>query len=386
VNPMTDAWQEKRPASSTPHALERDLLYRKRKKKGKFSVAVPPIPLPEAPLADTHAHLGALDAPLALARAAFWGFDFICCITEPDNDAPRVYRDLPKWREQAAELLPELITATDEVLAARSDPASQAMRELLEERRSQALGIPRVRLAIGCHPHTSRRWDERLEALERQALADPRTCAVGEIGLDYFYDMSPRETQERVFREQLRLANEAGVPVFLHIRDAHEDALAILQEEGFPEAGTILHCCSLPPKELEPWIDAGCFIAYGGIATFNSQDAAREGVRLVPHDRLLFETDSPYMAPNPLRGNQCYPDFSLWTALRLSEVRGQVPGAARRGFLEEVHANALGLQDRPATDWQQRYVSLVGPLEPLYSERSDGEGESDEEPQDGGRP
>lgn len=376
---MSEAAAQGALAHSTPVAPERDLLYRKRKKKGKFSVAVPPLPLLEGPFVDTHAHLGAVDAPLALARAAFWGMDFLCCITEPDNDAPRVYRELDTWRHQAEELLPELLRATDDVLAQRTDDASRQMRALVDERRETGgFAIPHVRLAIACHPHTSRRWNADLEALMRRALADPRTCAVGEAGLDYYYDLSPRETQIRVFRAQIRLAKEAGVPLFLHIRDAHDDALAVLREEGFPQAGTILHCCSLPPDELAPWVEAGCFIAYGGITTFAKSDAARDGVRMVPADRILLETDSPYMAPVPLRGNDCYPDFAQWTARLLAEVRGCAPGQARHAFLVQMHENALGLQDRPATDWQRAHATEAGPLDPVYPEHAEEEEDGSE--------
>lgn len=381
--------------SGRPHGLERDLLYRKRKKKGKFTVMVPPAPLSAGPLVDTHAHLGAIDAPLALARAAFWNLDFICCITEPDNDAPRVYAQLDQWGEQAAALLPELIESSESVLADRDDDNSKQMARLLAERREDPMPIPQVRLAIGCHPHTSRRWNADVEALMYRALADPRTCGVGEIGLDYFYDLSPRRTQQEVFRRQVRLAKECGMPVFLHIRDAengggenagepgglsragdaHADALAILQEEGLPPAGVILHCCSLPPERLRPWIEAGAFIAYGGIATFTTQDAARAGAASVPLSRLLFETDSPYMAPAPLRGNQCAPDFVCWTAGRVAAVQGCADEMAERALFAQVHRNALGLQNRPATEWQQSHTHLRGPLQPVYAEH----GEDDED-------
>ena len=359
---------------SVPAVAERDLLYRKRKKKGRFSVAVPPAPPLEAPIADTHAHLGALDAPLALARAAFWGMDFICCITEPDGDAPRVYRQLDEWRRQAGNLLDDLLAASDDVLAQRSDDDARQMHALLDKRRAAGgIAIPHVRLAIGCHPHTSYRWNDELQDLMYRALADPRTCAVGEVGLDYYYDLSPRETQIRVFRAQIRMAHETGVPLFLHIRDAHDDALAVLREEGFPAAGTILHCCSLSPDQLAPWVEAGCYIAYGGITTFAKSDAARSGVATVPPERLLLETDSPYMAPIPLRGNECYPDFAQWTVRRLAEVCGCRPGPARRSFLEQLHANARGLQDRPATAWQASHAAQAGLLVPVYAECEEGD-------------
>ena len=88
--------------------------------------------------------------------------------------------------------------------------------------------------------------------------------AVGEIGLDYHYDLSPRETQREVFRAQIRLAKEAGLPIALHMREAHDDGFAILEEEGFPEAGTLLHCFNLDAAELFRWVEAGCYIAFGG--------------------------------------------------------------------------------------------------------------------------
>ena len=106
-------------------------------------------------------------------------------------------------------------------------------------------------------------------------LKDPRVAALGEIGLDYHYDFSPRDDQREAFRRQLRLAKEAGLPVALHLREAHDEALAIMREEGFPEAGTLLHCFNLDWATLEPWVEEGCYVAFGGALTFKNADDTR---------------------------------------------------------------------------------------------------------------
>lgn len=113
--------------------------------------------------------------------------------------------------------------------------------------------------------------------------------------------------QREVFRAQIRLAKEAGLPIALHMREAHDDGFAILEEEGFPEAGTLLHCFNLDAAEVARWVEAGCYIAFGGPLTFKRADEVREAAKLVPADRLLTETDSPYMTPEPLRGTDWRP-------------------------------------------------------------------------------
>lgn len=212
--------------------------------------------------------------------------------------------------------------------------------------------MPRVRITAGVHPHNARLYTDEVEAKLRELLADPRVSALGEIGLDYHYDLSPREAQRDVFRRQIRLAKETGLPISLHIREAHDEALAILREEGFPEAGTLLHCCSLGPEEIQPWIDEGCYIAFGGAITFNNGDDAREGAKLVPLDRLLTETDSPYMAPVPLRGTTCQPDQVAFTMAKLAEVRGCDNLGKIASLQRQIAENANDLLNRPVTPWQ----------------------------------
>lgn len=208
---------------------------------------------------------------------------------------------------------------------------------------------------MGVHPHNARKFTPQLQSQLYDLMADPRVNAVGEIGLDYHYDLSPRPVQRDVFRAQLRMAQEADLPVALHIREAHDEALKILEEEGFPQAGVLLHCCGLGPDQLQPWIDAGCYIAYGGVLTFSNSDEVRKGAKLVPLDRLLTETDAPYMTPVPLRGTDCQPDHVLLTAEFLADLRGAAPGDERKAFLEQLRANAKELLERPPTQWQRAH-------------------------------
>ncbi len=303
-----------------------DTLFRKKRKNGTYKIV--PAPQLEGAVADTHCHLGMVShCDLSLARAAVYGVDFLCNVTDIVEDAGSTYAGLDGWKMGASAWLTEI--APDRFVS-----------------------LPKIRLACGCHPHNAKDYtgftDEKLQA----KLRDPRTSCLGEVGLDYHYDLSPRDVQRRVFRRQIQLAHESGLPLALHIREAHDDALAIMQEEGFPTAGTILHCCSLSASELEPWIEAGCYIAYGGAITFASSDDAREAAKLVPEDRLLTETDCPYMTPVPLRGEENGPEYIIFTAERLAEVRGIEPGEERRKFLKTLHDNALGLLDRKPTEWQ----------------------------------
>ena len=208
---------------------------------------------------------------------------------------------------------------------------------------------------MGCHPHNAQHYDDALEAVLRERLHDGRVSALGEVGLDYHYDLSPREAQREAFRRQIRLAKEAGLPVVLHMREAHDDGFALLSEEGFPEAGTLLHCFNLDAAELARWTEAGCFIAFGGPLTFKKADEVREAAKLVPADRLLTETDAPYMTPEPLRGTTCGPEHVAFTAAKLADVRGfeDLRTPARGEFLRQTYLNALGLLDREPTAWQR---------------------------------
>lgn len=306
-----------------------DFAFRIRRKSGTCKDVPAPEPALEGPLADTHCHLGSLSrCDMSFARAGYHGVDFVCDITDVVQDAAPSLAAVEGWRLSARAWL--------DVLAPK-----------------RPVEVPRVRVACGCHPHNAKEYDGEAERRLLGFLRDPRVSCLGEVGLDYFYDLSPRGVQQDVFRRQIGLAHETGLVLALHVRDAHEDALRILDEEGLPAAGTILHCCSLPPDEIRPWIDRGCFIAYGGAVTFAKLDEAREGAKLVPEGRLLTETDAPYMAPVPLRGVENGPEFTMFTAAKLADVRGIRPGDERRAFLAQLHKNAVSLLDREPTPWQR---------------------------------
>ena len=300
---------------------QRDFGFYRRRKHDKWEAVE--APALEGPVADSHAHIHMLPDPAwELSRCAANGVDYVCMFVDPADDGPRPFEQLEAWRREAGEQL----------LATGCDVPPEPVR---------------VCIAVGVHPHNATLYTPEVENELLARLNDSRVGALGEIGLDYYYDLSPRDAQRDVFRRQIRLAKQLELPVALHLRggkdpdrdDAHAEAFAILQDEGFPQAGTLLHCCTLSPDQLRPWIEADCYVAFGGAVTFNAADDAREGVRLVPSDRLLFETDSPYMTPEPMRGTTCTPAHVVFTAASIAETRGVAPGPDRRAFLRQVHDN-----------------------------------------------
>jgi TatD DNase family protein len=162
--------------------------------------------------------------------------------------------------------------------------------------------------AVGTHPHDARLFDARAEDRLKTLIKSPRVIAWGEIGLDYHYDNSPREVQREVFRRQLQLSRDMGLPVIIHTREAEEDTIEILKS-GWTASGQpgIMHCFSGSLKLAESAIELGFMISFAGILTFKKADDLREVARRVPLDRLLIETDSPYLSPIPFRGQRNEP-------------------------------------------------------------------------------
>lgn len=349
-------------AETSQKATFCDALFRRQRKRG-FEIVPSPDPALEAPIADSHAHLDLMaDPALALARCAVVGMDFICTVAEPAEDGAAVYESLPGWKAAAMRLLPDVFEGTRRALeehraamaaAGTPLPEEPTAAEMLSYRCGCTAAIPHVRVAVGVHPHNAKSWDADMERLLRRLLAKPVTCALGEVGLDYHYDLSPREVQREVFARQVAMAHECGLPLILHVRDAHDDAFAIMEKQGWPAAGTLLHCCSVGPDELARWIERGCYVAFGGAITFKSSDDLRASSVTVPAGRLLAETDSPYMAPVPFRGQECGPEFTVFVAEHLARLRGLEPGGARRAFLQDVHDATLSLLDRAPSAWQQ---------------------------------
>lgn len=345
------------PQGPAGYLLFEDALFRRSKKKG-WTHAPSPDPRLECAVADTHAHLAMLSDPaLSLARCAVLGVDFVCTVVDPCEGEDGTYGKVAEWRSEALRRLPDVYEATRRHLASLREEGAlegpMSADELMANRCPCAeVSIPRVRVAAGVHPHNAKDWSEDMERRLKGLLADPLTSALGEIGLDYHYDLSPREAQRKVFAAQLEIAQETGLPVALHVREAHDDAFAILEEAGWPKAGVLLHCCSVGPEELERWLDRGCSVAFGGAVTFAKSDELRESAKIVPDGRLLTETDSPYMAPVPFRGLECGPEFTVFTAAALARTRGVAEGKGRSAFLRCAHEAGLSLLDRRPTLWQ----------------------------------
>jgi TatD DNase family protein len=182
---------------------------------------------------------------------------------------------------------------------------------------------PFIRGTIGVHPHdASKATPETFDRL-RTLAAHPRVAAVGEIGLDYHYDFSPRDVQRSVFGAQLDLAAQASLPVVIHTREAWDDTLALLREHWHGPG--VLHCFTGGPAQATQALDLGFHLAFGGVITFPKAESTRESARLAPLDRLLVETDCPYLAPVPHRGKRNEPAFLLEIVKYLAMIRAAAP-------------------------------------------------------------
>ena len=183
-----------------------------------------------------------------------------------------------------------------------------------------------VYATVGVHPHDASKADESTWAELTSLTAHPKVVAVAEIGLDYHYDFSPRETQQAVFTRQLSIALEANLPIAIHTREAWSDTVALLQEHWLRDSsnspGGIFHCFSGGPVEAEQALALGFHLSFSGIVTFPKAEEQREAVRRTPLDRLLVETDAPYLAPVPMRGKRNEPAFVVTTARKIAEIKG----------------------------------------------------------------
>ncbi|WP_028574263.1 TatD family hydrolase [Desulfonatronovibrio hydrogenovorans] len=176
---------------------------------------------------------------------------------------------------------------------------------------------------IGVHPHEAREFTARTgQELNRIAENDPRVKAVGETGLDFFYDHSPRSSQEKAFKAQLDLAKELDLPVVIHSRDAFEQTINILTRSGFKDRPLLWHCFGLGPEEAKKILSSGWHISVPGSVTFNKSLALQQAVKIIPEDRLLIETDCPFLTPEPYRGKTNEPALLGFTALKIAQVKG----------------------------------------------------------------
>ena len=250
-------------------------------------------------LFDTHAHLhfpefaGDLDAVLARARAAG---------------------------------VRRMVTIGTDVATSRA-AAALAARE------------PDVWAAVGIHPHEAADADEAALAEIVRLASSPRVVAIGETGLDFFRDRSPREAQTRAFTAQVALARRLGKPVLVHCRDAHAETLALLAADGPLERGGIMHCFSGDVALARRCIELGLLVSLAGPVTYPKPGALPDVARAIPADRLVVETDCPFLPPQPYRGKRNEPAYLAITAARVAELRGE-PLADLAGRMSE-NARAL---------------------------------------------
>lgn len=177
--------------------------------------------------------------------------------------------------------------------------------------------------AVGYHPHEVENIsDVDIEKIKELALSSDKVVAIGEIGLDYYYDFSPREKQKEYFIKQIQLANELGLPFVVHDRDAHGDCFDIIKKYKAPETGCVLHCYSGEVELAKEYIKLGCYISIPGTLTFKNNRKTIDVVKEIPMEWMLIETDSPYLAPVPMRGKRNNPSYVKYVADKIAEIKG----------------------------------------------------------------
>lgn len=272
----------------------------------------PSVQLPALGLvADTHAHLDMLDDPVAaLVNAARAGVTFIATVADVTEDAERTFDSLGTWRAAAADIL------------APDGPQ-----------------VPEVHIVVGAHPHNARLFDDAVADRIRALAQDPRVVAIGEAGLDFHYENSPRTDQHRAFRGALDIAHDLGLPIVVHLREAHEEGIQILAEKGVPTAGCIIHCFTEDAPLAARFVEMGCHISFAGPVTFKKATVIREAAALIPLDRMLVETDCPFLTPEPYRGRRNEPALVTVTAQAVAAVRAE----PLEDVMSALHENALVL-------------------------------------------
>jgi TatD DNase family protein len=271
------------------------------------------VPKIGAQTADTHAHLDMLDDPAgALERASVAGVMFIATVADVTEAPLGTFDALGTWLADA-------------------------------EERMDLWGVPHpeaptMRIIVGVHPHNAKGYTPEVAATLTELAKDPRVCAIGETGLDFHYDHSPRDHQRRAFEAQVALAGELGLPIAVHLREAHEEGMAILRSVGVPKAGCVIHCFTEGPKTAELFLEMGCHISFAGPVTFPKADVIRKAVDVVPLDRLLVETDCPFMTPVPHRGRSNEPAWVTFVVEAIAEIKQVDPAKVAVATLDNARA------------------------------------------------
>ena len=206
---------------------------------------------------------------------------------------------------------------------------------------------PSIRFATGIHPHHAGKFAgdvPRMIGIIREAVGACGACGIGEIGLDYHYDFSPRDVQQEVFATQVRLALDLDLPIIIHTREAADDTLRIIREAGGGAVRGVFHCFTGDRALARDVLDLGFYLSYAGIVTFPKAGELREAARMTPLDRILSETDSPYLAPVPHRGKRNEPAF----VVRVVETLAELHGRTRDDMAAQIRANFSRLFARDA--------------------------------------
>ena len=256
-------------------------------------------------------------------------------MTLPAAGAPTIvdshcHIDMPQFDADRAEVVARAREAgvANMLVVGGVDEEQGHMRAL---RVAQELRFP---CSAGVHPHEARLWTGAIEDELRGLARDKRIVAIGESGLDFHYDHSPREAQREAFRRQLRLAHDVGLPVIIHTREADQETIAILEHEEAEEIGGVIHCFTGTRELAERTLVLGFCISFSGIVAFPRAEVIQEVARTVPRERLLVETDAPFLAPPPHRGKRNEPAFVVEVARKVAELRGEPVEDVARAALE----------------------------------------------------
>jgi len=257
-----------------------------------------------------------------------WLIDSHCHIDMPQFDADR---DEVVARARAAGLAEMLVVGE----VGEGEALARSLRV------AESYGLP---VTAGLHPHQARLADERTWDEIRGLAREGRIVAIGEIGLDFHYDYSPRDTQREVFRRQVRLARDVGLPLVIHTREADDETATLLEGEGASETCGVIHCFTGGHELARRALALGFYISFSGIMAFPRAEVIQQVAREVPQDRLLVETDAPFLAPPPHRGKRNEPGFVVEVARKLAALREtsveQVGLLARRNYAR-LFARAL---------------------------------------------
>ncbi|WP_348920778.1 TatD family hydrolase [Enterococcus rotai] len=227
-------------------------------------------------------------------------------------NAEQFNEDIPETIQRAKEL-----GVTEMAVVGFDTPTIEKSLELSQQYKE-------IQSIIGWHPTEAGSYTPDIEKRLQHLLTMPKVVALGEIGLDYYWMEDPKEVQDRVFRRQIAIAKEMNLPISIHTRDAMEDTYKILKEEDIRDIGGIMHSFSGDPEWMEKFLDMGMHISLSGVVTFKKALEVQEVAKAVPLDRLLVETDAPYLAPVPYRGKRNEPGYTRYVVEKIAELR-EVP-------------------------------------------------------------